>query len=69
MKDERKRKAIETALKRRRGATPEKARKIKENMLDAKDLRTTCQKCKAELVGTLESLQRHAEACDGGTSK
>lgn len=63
--NERERKAAETAMRRRRGARPEHAAKIKQTMLCQDDLFTTCRKCGGRVSGTLVTIQQHVEKCDG----
>lgn len=57
---DRRRKAIETALRRRAGATPGHAAKVSDHMLAQADLVTDCRACGARLRGTLDEIRAHA---------
>lgn len=65
MSDERSRKAAEVAMRRRRGASREHSERVKANLLGQEDLFTTCQRCGKRVQGTLDTIQHHAEQCDG----
>lgn len=65
MTDDRKRRAAEVAMKRRRGASRAHSEKVKTHMLAQEDLYTTCQKCGCSVRGSLDTLTQHVENCDG----
>lgn len=62
----RQRAAVERAMRRRAGAPPEQARKIKMNLLGQSDLFTTCQGCGKQRFGSLEDLMKPCEGCGYG---
>lgn len=62
---DRKRKAAEMAMKRRRGASKHHAERVKAHMLAQPDLYTTCQECGQVVKGSLAEIQAHAGECHG----
>lgn len=64
--DEHKRRAVETAFRRRKGASEAHAEKVKANMLSQNDLFTTCRFCGQTVRGTLDTLREHVARCERG---
>lgn len=62
---ERRRKAVQVALKRRHGMTPDKAEELTEQIASMDDWRVHCLNCDATIVGTPRMIQQHAEECRG----
>lgn len=63
---ERTKKAVEMAVRRRRGADPQHAGAVRAELLSADDLRSTCRKCGKTLKGTIEDIRAHVCAPDEG---
>lgn len=66
MSDERRKKAADVAAKRRAGASPTQARRIKDHMLAQHDLHTTCRFCQQTVRGTLAAINQHVMECGNG---
>lgn len=63
MNDDRKRRAAEVAMKRRRGASRAHSEKVKTHMLAQEDLYTTCRRCNQKITGTLADIHHHYDTC------
>ena len=67
MKNATRQRAVETAMRRRCGASKHHSDKVRTHMLSQDDLYTTCQACGQGLKGTLDAIMQHGGACKGGS--
>lgn len=61
--EDRRQRAAEVAMRRRRGASRAQSEKVKANMLAQDDLYTTCRRCQQKISGTLADIHRHYDTC------
>jgi hypothetical protein len=65
MSIERRRKAAQTALKRRMGMLPDQAEELNRQIAGLDDWRVHCLSCDTTIVGTPTMIEKHAEECRG----
>lgn len=66
---DRRRRAVETKLRRMAGASPERRQAIASVMETVDDLHTTCRWCKKRRRGSLEELKKPCGCQNGETGK